>query len=79
VAFVGESEQMLASSGDQNIRLHEMDERRPVRGFGGSADFVYAAAATPDGRLVVAGGDDSVLRIWNGADGKELRALAPPE
>ena len=43
-----------------------------------SGDFVYAAAVTPDGKLVVVGGEDSVLRVWNGANGEVLTAFAPP-
>ena len=48
-----------------------------VRGFEGASDFVNSAAATPDGRYVVAGGQDSVLRVWNGSDGKLIVNLAP--
>jgi hypothetical protein len=40
---------------------------------------MYAVAATADGRFVAAGGFDGVLRIWNAADGKLLRAFEPPK
>jgi WD40 repeat protein len=36
-----------------------------------------AVAATPDGAAIVAGGQDGVLRVWNGKDGKAIASLAP--
>ena len=48
-----------------------------VRSFSGATDFLYAAAATPDGKLVVAAGLDGVLRVWNGEDGKLAAEFAP--
>jgi hypothetical protein len=40
---------------------------------------VYAATATLDGKLVVAGGQDGVLRVWNAADGKAVATFEPPK
>lgn len=36
-----------------------------------------SAAATPDGRYVIAGGHDGLLRVWNGNDGKLVANLGP--
>lgn len=36
---------------------------------------VYAAAFTPDGKLVVTGSFDRTLRVWSAADGDPLRTL----
>ena len=36
-----------------------------VRDYPGMTDYVYAAAASADGKTVVAGGQESVLRVWN--------------
>ena len=33
---------------------------------------------TPDQQIVIAGGHDSVLRIWNGANGQVLHTLEAP-
>ena len=38
---------------------------------------MYCVAATPDSRFVIAGGFDSVLRIWNGTNGTVLHELSP--
>jgi WD40 repeat protein len=33
---------------------------------------------TPDGKIVIAGGQDSILRVWDGSGGKVIAAFAPP-
>jgi WD40 repeat protein len=49
-----------------------------LRDFGGSKGFIFSTAITPDGQLVLGGGQDSVLRGWNVASGKSLFSLDPP-
>ena len=41
--------------------------------------FMFTAAATPDGRTILGGGQDSVLRVWNAETGKSLFNLEPPK
>ncbi|MBC8001437.1 MAG: hypothetical protein H7X97_02505 [Opitutaceae bacterium] len=77
VQFVGVTDQALTSSGDGKVRLVR-DNGSDVRGFSGFSDFVYATAATPDGSVVVAGGQDGVLRVWNGTNGQITATFAPP-
>jgi len=48
-----------------------------VRSFSGAGDYLYCSAATPDGKTVIAGGLDGVLRVWNGEDGKPIAEFAP--
>jgi WD40 repeat protein len=78
VCFLGDTDQVLATAGDGKVRLLKPDGGE-VRGYAGAAGFVYAAAAGRDGAAVVAGGEDGVLRLWEGASGKELFKFAPPE
>ncbi len=56
----------------RRVFLHTASNGAAVREFGGSPDYVYRAAVTPDGTIVAAGCEDGVLRIWNGVDGKEI-------
>ncbi len=78
IAFVGVSDQMIATSGDSQVRLLK-ESGEKVRSFEGAADFMNSTAATPDGKIVIAGGQDGRLHIWNGADGKKMASFAPGE
>jgi WD40 repeat protein len=75
VRFVGAGATLLTSSGDSKVRLVGTDGNE-VRTFSEVADFMECAAVSADGKLVVAGGQDSVLRVWN-ADGGKRAAFAP--
>lgn len=76
ISFVGITDQALATSGDNQVRLVKENGEK-IRAFDGPADFMNAAAATPDGTLVVAGGQDGQLRVWNGTDGKLMANFGP--
>ena len=76
IAYVGVTDQMIASSGDSQVRLLKENGEK-IRSFEGATDFMNTAATTPDGRVVVAGGQDGQLHVWNGADGKKVASFGP--
>ena len=76
VRFVGASGALVTSSGDSKVRLFGADGNQ-VRVFPDVVDFMNATAVSADGKMVVAGGQDGVLRVWNAADGKALAAFPP--
>jgi WD40 repeat protein len=79
VAFVADTDQFVAASGEGKVKLVK-ESGSDVRSFAGTgSDFVYAATATPDGKLIVAGGQDGVLRVWNAADGKAVGTFEAPK
>jgi WD40 repeat protein len=78
ISFVGYTDQALVVSGDAKVRLVREDAS-DVRSFAGATDFIESAAVTPDGKIVIAGGQDSVLRVWDGTNGKLLASFPPPE
>ena len=78
VDFIGDTSETLTACGDRNVRIHRTDNGQNKLNFGGGQDFMYAAATTVEGDVVIAGGEASVLRVWNAADGKEIRKLEPP-
>jgi WD40 repeat protein len=78
IAFVGVTDQAVATSGDNQVRIVRENGEK-VRSLEGAVDFMNSAAATPDGKLVVAGGQDGVMRIWDGADGKLRASFAPTQ
>ena len=77
ISFVGITDQALASSGDDQIRtVNENGEK--IRSFEGGNNFINSASITPDGKIVIAGGHDGVLRVWNGTNAEVLATFPPP-
>lgn len=76
IGYVEATGEALVTSGDSQVRLVSEDGKT-VRSFGGAKDFVQAAAVTPDGRWVVGGGQDSILRLWDGRNGQLVKAFDP--
>ncbi|NLT71713.1 MAG: hypothetical protein GXX91_13620 [Verrucomicrobiaceae bacterium] len=69
--FIGATNRIVTSSGDNRVRVVN-DEGGEVRSITGLPDFMQAVASSPDGATLLGGGEDSKLRVWNGADGKEV-------
>ena len=44
----------------------------------GHGEAVYAVGFSPDGKYVVSGSGDKMLKIWDGATGKELKSYGGP-
>jgi WD40 repeat protein len=64
------------------VRLINSSNLNDARSFSGGGDFMYACGATPDGKVILAGGEDSTLRVWNMTNGQVLvtfEAPKPPE
>jgi WD40 repeat protein len=76
LAFVGTSPNILTCSGDGTARLWNSDTGAAVRTFGGGSDYLYAVTASPDGGLIVTGGEDGEVRLYE-KDGKQIRSLIP--
>lgn len=76
IAYVEASNEALVTSGDSQVRLVS-DDGKTVRSFGTGSDFVQSAAVTRDGKWVVGGGQDSILRVWDGRNGQLVKAFDP--
>jgi WD40 repeat protein len=77
VAFLGDTDLAVATSGDGKVKSYH-DSGADGRTFPGASDFGYAAAATSDGGIIVAGGQDGILRAWDANTGQPTATL-PPE
>jgi WD40 repeat protein len=78
LVFIGKSDQFATCSGDQTVRFWNINGGN-TRNFGGSADFLYALGVSPDGALVAAGGQEGIVRTYNGTNGQLLKSLLPPD
>ncbi|MEQ1852750.1 MAG: hypothetical protein ABMA01_14305, partial [Chthoniobacteraceae bacterium] len=72
--FIGATNQIITSAGDNRVRI-VTDDGAEVRAISKLPDYMQAAASTPTGRTLIAGGEDSFLRVWDGTSGKELAAF----
>ncbi len=72
--YIGATNQLITAAGDNLVRV-VTDEGAQVRSIANLPNFMQAAASTPSGALFIAGGEDSLLRLWDGTSGKELASF----
>jgi WD40 repeat protein len=77
LVFIGKLPQFLTASGDASVKMWNQDGNTQ-RTFQGATDYVYAVAASPDGKVVAAGGEEGVVRLYNGDNAQLIKALLPP-
>lgn len=76
--FVGKTSNVATCSGDQTVSFWNVDNGGRQRNFAGASDFLYAIGVSPDGSVVAAGGEEGIVRLYNGNTGALLKALLPP-
>jgi WD40 repeat protein len=74
--YIGSSNQLVTSAGDNLVRIVS-DDGTQVRAMANLPDYMQAVASAPGGGLIIAGGEDSTLRVWDRASGKELAVFKP--
>jgi WD40 repeat protein len=77
VQFVGDTDIVVATSGDNRVRFVNASNGGIARDFPGTGDYMYAGAASADGKTILAGGLDSVLRVWNDQGAEIVKFAAP--
>ena len=79
IQYMGRGGNFVSCGGDKTVRFHTADNGSNLRNFAGSTDFMFTAAASERETVVVAAGQDGIVRVWNGADAKVLRTFEPPK
>jgi len=73
VVYIGDTESLLTASGDKAVKV----ANAPLPEAGDS--FLHTADASLDGTRIIAGGQDSILRVWDGAAKKLIASFPSPE
>ena len=74
IQYIGNRSELLTAAGDNQIRI-VTDEAVQVRAIAKLPEFMQSAVSTPSAVQLVGGGEDSVLRVWDGTTGKELASF----
>ena len=76
--FVGKAGAFITTSGDMSVKMWNAGGNT-MRSFAGGTDFVYAVGSSGDGKIVVTGGEEGIIRLYNGdAGGQPTKILYAP-
>jgi Planctomycete cytochrome C/Anaphase-promoting complex subunit 4 WD40 domain/WD domain, G-beta repeat len=76
LVFVGATGQFVTCSADQSVRFWNVDNGGNTRTVADSKDFLYAVGVSADGTILAAGGEEGVVRLYNG--NQPAKILQPP-
>ena len=75
--FIGVTDNLATCCGDKIVRLYQAGNGRNYRNLSGAQNYLNAFDVTEDESLVIAGGHQGVVRIWDGKNGQLLQTLEP--
>ena len=75
VALTADGKRAVSGSGDQTLRVWDLEGDQEPRVLEGHTGWVRAVALTADGKRAVSGSDDRTLRVWDLEGGQEPRVL----
>jgi len=75
VAFSPDGRRALSGSGDNTLKLWEVNSGREIRTFQGHSNLVNAVAFSSDGRRALSGSWDHTLKLWEVNSGREIRTF----
>lgn len=78
MVFIGNKPEVATCGGDGAVKFFNVQGGNNIRNFGGNSDFLYAIGVSPDGTVVAVGGQESVVRVYNGTNAQLLKTLQPP-
>jgi len=88
IGFSADGRSLLSASADKTLKLWNLAagegndspagsiNAAEAVSLSGHEDIVHSLAFSPDGKTAASGGADKTVRIWNLADGKQLRSIS---
>ena len=79
LVFVPKSPTFVTTAGDGVMRTWNVESGGAGRNFADAKGALDAVAVSADGLLVASGGEEGIVRLYNAADSKLIKALLPPD
>ena len=70
LAFIGSTANTVSSTMNNLVRMHDSNSGKQSKQFGPTVDSLYCVVASPNGKYVIATGQEGIARVWNVDDGK---------
>ena len=70
LSFIGTTENMVSSTMNNLVRMHESGSGKQVKQFSPAGDSLYSVATTPNGKYVMSVGQEGIVRTWLIEDGR---------
>jgi WD40 repeat protein len=77
LVFIPKTPNFITCGGDGGSTQWSADNGNNMRAFAGAKDYLYAVAVSTDGKLVAHGGEEGVVRLYNGDNGTLIKELLP--
>ena len=75
LAAFGKTPSVLAVAGDGTVRNVNVETGGTNRNYPAGSGFQFAVAGSANGESVVAGGEDGIVRLFEGKSGKLIKEL----
>lgn len=74
VRYIGETDNIVSSCADKLVRMHNAANGGLFRNLNATA-WLHAVDVTPDSNVVVAGGANGLIVLWNGNTGQPIHTI----
>jgi WD40 repeat protein len=74
---INKKSEFLTGGGDNLVKRFNANGGN-TGNYPGGTDYIYAISASPDGAVIAAGGQEGVVRVYNGVTNALTKTLLPP-